>query len=179
MARFPFQVIGEDGAVIPAATWILRSPGTWQWQPLEFEGAKSPAALDLSKGVLPHSVADPAIGHDDRPAHADRGPARAAVNSIAFPGLGAKCRVLFHLAESCESSRSDGMTVAVGFNPRIEECHQPFRRVATIENVQVSLRDTVFFAGLQVRGLKPTATIGGRYATKCAYLHAALHPLQS
>ena len=51
MARFPFQVIGEDGAVMPAATWLLRSPGAWQWQPLQFEGAKSPAGLDLSKGV--------------------------------------------------------------------------------------------------------------------------------
>ena len=76
---FSFQVIGEDGAVMPAATWILRSPGAWQWQPLQFEGAKSPAALGFVQGRLPHSVADPAIGHDDRPAHADRGPERAAV----------------------------------------------------------------------------------------------------
>jgi len=48
---FSFSVIGEEGAVMPAATWILRSPGRWQWQPLEFEGANVPAALDLSKGV--------------------------------------------------------------------------------------------------------------------------------
>ena len=36
---------------MPAANWILRSPGKWRWQPLEFEGAKAPAALELSKGV--------------------------------------------------------------------------------------------------------------------------------
>ena len=36
---------------MPAATWILRSPGDWQWQPVKFEGAKAPAVLDLSKGV--------------------------------------------------------------------------------------------------------------------------------
>jgi hypothetical protein len=48
---FSFQVIGEDGALMPAAIWRLRPPDTWQWQRLEFEGAKSPAALELSKGV--------------------------------------------------------------------------------------------------------------------------------
>ena len=48
---FSFQAIGEDGAVMPPATWIPRAPGTWQWQPLQFEGAKSPAGLDLGKGV--------------------------------------------------------------------------------------------------------------------------------
>ncbi|MGO9113501.1 MAG: hypothetical protein ACLP9L_30080 [Thermoguttaceae bacterium] len=48
---FSFEVIGPEGAILPAATWILRSPGKWQWQPLRFEGATSPAALDLSKGV--------------------------------------------------------------------------------------------------------------------------------
>jgi hypothetical protein len=45
------QVTGEDGPVMPAANWLLRSQGAWQWQPLVLEGAKSPRALDLSKGV--------------------------------------------------------------------------------------------------------------------------------
>ncbi len=49
--RFSLQVIGEDGAVMPAVSWLLRSPGGWQWQPLQFEGDSSPAGLDLSKGV--------------------------------------------------------------------------------------------------------------------------------
>jgi hypothetical protein len=48
---FSFQAVGEEGAVMPAATWLLRSAGVWRWQPLQFEGAKFPAALDLSKGV--------------------------------------------------------------------------------------------------------------------------------
>ncbi|MEI8375578.1 MAG: hypothetical protein WCJ35_22380 [Planctomycetota bacterium] len=48
---FSFQVIGEDGAIMPTATWLLRSPGKWQWQPLEFKGAKSPTPLDLTKGI--------------------------------------------------------------------------------------------------------------------------------
>jgi hypothetical protein len=44
-------VIGEEGAVMPAANWLLRSPGVWRWRPLQFDGAKSPAGLDLSQGV--------------------------------------------------------------------------------------------------------------------------------
>ena len=36
---------------MPRGTWILRSPGDWRWQPLKFEGAKSPAALDLPEGI--------------------------------------------------------------------------------------------------------------------------------
>jgi len=48
---FSFQVIGEDGAIMPTATWLLRSPDKWQWQPLELEGVKSPTPLDFSKGV--------------------------------------------------------------------------------------------------------------------------------
>jgi len=50
------QVIGEDGAVMPAATWTPRSSGDWQWQPLDFNRAPSTSselsnALYLSKGV--------------------------------------------------------------------------------------------------------------------------------
>jgi hypothetical protein len=48
---FSFRVIGEEGAVMPAANWLLRSPGVWRWRPLQFDGAKSPAGLDLSQGV--------------------------------------------------------------------------------------------------------------------------------
>ncbi len=48
---FSVRAIGEDGAVMPAATWAPQSSGAWQWQRLEFEGAKSLLALDLSQGV--------------------------------------------------------------------------------------------------------------------------------
>src|SRR5208282_4434998 len=41
---FSFRAIGEDGALLPAANWIPRAPSQWQWQPLKFEGANSPAA---------------------------------------------------------------------------------------------------------------------------------------
>ena len=49
--RFSFQAIGEEGAVMPAATWLLRSPGAWRWQPLQLDGAKAPVALDFPKGL--------------------------------------------------------------------------------------------------------------------------------
>jgi hypothetical protein len=66
------------------------------------------------------------------------------------------------------SSRNDAMTVAVGFNPRITVSPLcSVRRVATIEN-QPSLRDGEKHRHTANSGLKPTATIGGRYATKCA-----------
>ena len=49
--KFSFQVIGEEGAIMPAATWSPQPAGAWQWQPLTFDEAKLPAGLDLSKGV--------------------------------------------------------------------------------------------------------------------------------
>jgi hypothetical protein len=48
---FAVQVIGADGAILPAANWISRAPHDWQWQRLEFEGAKPSAALNLTKGA--------------------------------------------------------------------------------------------------------------------------------
>jgi hypothetical protein len=66
------------------------------------------------------------------------------------------------------SSRSDAMMVAVGFNPRTTASpNRPVCRVATIEN-QPSLRDGEQYGSTANRGLKPTATIGRRYATKRA-----------
>ena len=64
-----------------------------------------------------------------------------------------------------QSSRSDGPTVAVGFNPPVVKPRNWLRRVATIEN-QPSLRDGKRFGGPTNRGLKPTATFKGRYATE-------------
>ena len=80
---------------------------------------------------------------------------------------------------STARSRSDGSMVAVGFNPRSTDCANPFRRVATIEAGRGSLLEIVR-RGEQFRrryatqehlgwdahrGLKPTATLTGRYAT--------------
>ena len=49
--KFEFRVLGEDGAVIRPAEWLLRSPGTWQWKPLEIGGQGSPVPLELPKGI--------------------------------------------------------------------------------------------------------------------------------
>lgn len=46
-----FEMIGEHGALVPAANWLPRFTGSWQLQPLELKEAQSPAVLDLSKGV--------------------------------------------------------------------------------------------------------------------------------
>jgi hypothetical protein len=48
---FAVQVIGADGAILPTGNWIPRAPHDWLWQQLEFEGAKSPTALNLTKGA--------------------------------------------------------------------------------------------------------------------------------
>ena len=54
--KFSLQVIGEDGAVMPAVIWTPQPSDAWLWQPLDFDRA-SPAssglsnALDLSQGV--------------------------------------------------------------------------------------------------------------------------------
>jgi hypothetical protein len=63
-------------------------------------------------------------------------------------------------AGSYSSSRSDTMTVAVGFNPRttVSPRHS-VSRVATIEN-QPSLRDGEQYGSTANRGLKPVETYG-------------------
>ena len=79
------------------------------------------------------------------------------------------------------SSRSDVMTVAVGFNPRNTSCPTfLLRRVATADVLSVVADHAAHGArtselgGDVLRGLKPTATIGGRYATKFAQTPAFL-----
>ena len=74
---------------------------------------------------------------------------------------------------SCLPSRSDDMMVAVGFNPRFVMSYLPVRRVATIEHCShtpaIIRRRYVTRRRLGrhgVRGLKPTATVNGRYATQ-------------
>ena len=49
---FSFRVIGNEGALLPTATWTLRSAGAWRWQPSKFEGEKLPAPLELPQGVI-------------------------------------------------------------------------------------------------------------------------------
>ncbi len=50
--KFEIRVIGEDGAIIRPADWLLRSSGDWQWKPLEIAGRTSPVPLDLPKGLV-------------------------------------------------------------------------------------------------------------------------------
>ena len=77
--KFELRVTGEEGAVIRPSDWLLRSPGAWQWKPLQIGGKTSPVSLDLPKGILPHLVADAAIGHAHRPVDVDR---RRAVEAV-------------------------------------------------------------------------------------------------
>jgi hypothetical protein len=50
--KFEIRVIGENGAVVPPADWLLRSSGDWQWKPLEIVGKTPPLPLDLPKGLV-------------------------------------------------------------------------------------------------------------------------------
>jgi hypothetical protein len=48
---FSLQVARPDGAALPAANWLLRSPAGWQWQPLRLAGSDARTGLDLIAGV--------------------------------------------------------------------------------------------------------------------------------
>jgi hypothetical protein len=50
--KFEIRVAGEDGAMMPAGDWVLRSADGWQWKPLEIAGRPSPLLLDLPKGLV-------------------------------------------------------------------------------------------------------------------------------
>ena len=50
--KFEIRVIGEDGAVMRPADWLLRSSDDWRWKPLEIAGKNSPLPLDLPKGLV-------------------------------------------------------------------------------------------------------------------------------
>lgn len=50
--KFEIRVIGEEGATMRPADWLLRSSGDWQWKPLEIGGNTSPLPLDLPKGLV-------------------------------------------------------------------------------------------------------------------------------
>ena len=49
--KFELRVTGEDGGVARPFDWLLRSPDTWQWKPLQVGGKAALVPLDLPKGI--------------------------------------------------------------------------------------------------------------------------------